>query len=245
MSDEPTNQPDNPAQRLLGLCQAFLNIKNGTSIRDAWAQILNVEDDNTPELLYRVGMTLPLVKTTREALERLDEIDRELFLGWQENIEAAFSNLNFKADVGEIKNQLKPEIMKQLEFCSHELRRRSPEPTIAPEQLTAFREEVKNLMDEVLQADIPVDLKSFLLDNLDRLLRAIEMYWYTGSRPIQDALDTAIGQAWRGQAQASSNEDEGDLHRRFWDLCGRIAIAFTLVREGSKLLEYVPKELLQ
>lgn len=232
--------PNNPAGRLLEVCNKFHGMPNGTSIRTAWAKILGIDETDIPSLLNRIGVAISLISSTKKAVMSLPDLDHGLFLSWEGPLNEAFSRLNLGGEniVG-IDKLLAPEVLKALAFCNAELSKRKPEPQADPNELAKLLEEVKILLDDVLESDLPSDIKTFVLEKLNALERAIELYTLSGIKPIEEVVESMLGgallKAGRMQNDAMT---ETDLLDRYWKLGGRAAVVVALTDSGIKLLTY-------
>jgi len=231
---------NNPAGRLLRICKLLRGITAGVLLKDAWAQVVGTKSDDTPVLLRRIGVVIALVDETEHAIRRLDGVNHELFLKWRKPVVEAFSRLNLVGEnLTSVHQFLSPDVIMSLEYCDHELSRRCPERTIDAEALKQLLNEIKSLLDDVMEAELPPDIKAFILDKLDALQRAIEMYQFTGLDPVQAAVDGIIGTTIRQGKDHYDNTVQTDVGNRFWDVCSKAASLVTLAQTGQKLLDWV------
>jgi hypothetical protein len=64
--------PDNPAARLSSLLKEAISGADKTPIREVWARVLDVDKDDVPTFLARMGLVLQLPQEIRRELEGLE-----------------------------------------------------------------------------------------------------------------------------------------------------------------------------
>ena len=234
------DNPNNPAGRLLYICRKLSSINNSIGLKEAWAKVVDVPVpvEDTPLLLDRIGASISLIEYTKKAIYSLDDIDRNLFLKWEQPVANAFSQLNLSgSNVAQIKQFLTPEIIISLEYCDHELARRNPEQTLDPNELQKVIEEIKSLIDEVVQSNLPDEIRSFILDKLDLLLRSLELYKFCGITPITTAIDAILGATVRCKGNPYTDSKDDPSGKKFWAICSKVSTLIALAGGGKKLLE--------
>ncbi len=233
MSDK--NGPNNPAGRLLIVINGLRNQKN-RRMHDAWGEALKVDPNEISKLIERVSFVSKLVDETEFRIKSLEDLNHELYLRWVPLVRKIFISLNLDTNLTSINQTLSPEALAGLEFCDDVLSQRCPEKMVDPEKLTELTNEVQQLMDDVLKSDLPDDLREFILDKLDLLLRALEMYQFTGIKPLSDALDGVIGSTLRSGKEWNVESINTVSVQNFWGLLGKISIIINFAESGQKLL---------
>lgn len=229
--------PNNPAGRLTRLIRRLREVSGTTPMRAAWAHALGVDENNISELLARITLAARLVDQTVIQIEGLADLDHGLYLRWTPLVRGAFTDFGMSNQIARITDRLTPEVLTGLDFCNHELSRRCPEQTVDMAKLEELTKEAKALMDQVVRADLPGDLKEYVLDKLDLLLRALEMYHVTGIRPIVSAMETIVGATVLGGKEHHEQLTKTPQGQRLWSLLGKVATLIALAEGGRKLLE--------
>lgn len=212
-------------------------MEGATRMSTAWAQITKCDESDMPELLHRVGIATSLIKITKLSILRLD-VNHRLFLKWENPVTKAFSNINFiDHNISNLQKTISRDVITSLEYCDHELHRHSTESPIDHEELNKFAAEIKTLIDEVYESELPDYLKNYLLDKLDLLLRAIEMYMFTGIHSLETAIESVVGSAVRNPNQQKELLKD-NLGEKFWNTCNRLAILIKICESGIKLLDH-------
>lgn len=96
-----------------------------------------------------------------------------------------------------------------LEACGAVLGKAKLEPRLNPQTIDDLRKQVQELHDAILEAsDVPADLRSFMLDHLDHILRAIREVALRGPAALTEAVDQAVGSyVTRGLVHRESTND--------------------------------------
>lgn len=85
---------DNPAQRLFEICSQSLESRPHLSAREVWGQVLDIDSDDLPKIYRALGALNDLAQETREQIEKLPNIDHELYLEDLPLVEKALSPIN-------------------------------------------------------------------------------------------------------------------------------------------------------
>lgn len=235
------SQPNNPAGRLLAICNFFNSQDRKVTVRQAWSSYLDVDSKDTAYLLKRVSYALPLIKQVALEIEKRD-VDHELFLAWQKPLNDAFSGLNFHQSVDSIKTHLKSDVIARLEFCNHELSRNSSEKTINKEDLEALHQEITGLIDLVQSSDLDNYLKEYIVEKLLLMDDAILSYVFLGSKAIVSVVDDITGSRIRYLIQNGEDiPNKSELTNRFWLIHSKVADLATNAGAAFKMLESVGK----
>lgn len=97
--------------------------------------------------------------------------------------------------------------MKGLEFYSRILNSAVPEPTLDADKLQELLGEVQSLISDIFASDLDATLKAILLDHLNAVVRAIQLYAISGSAGLQRAAAALEGGslfAWLGSPDENS-----------------------------------------
>lgn len=184
--------PNNPAGRLLKVVSGLKQTENNIIADQAWASVLGIAVSDTGSLLKGIGATLQLGQDTIEAIKRLD-VDQDLYIGHVKQILVAFQKCNFGARIYDTMINVKQEDIVGLSFCDERLSRKAPEKTLNENDLKKIHEDIMSLIDEVAKGNIDEYLKQYLLDKLDLLRQAVEMYHISGIKPIENAIHNVLG----------------------------------------------------
>ena len=73
--------------------------------------------------------------------------------------------------------------------------------------------QVENLLSEVVDADIPHELKRFIINRLEQIRSAILFYKINGVEGLKDALEATIGAAYLFQVEYNEEDFESESNR--------------------------------
>ncbi|BFU44268.1 hypothetical protein [Krasilnikovia sp. MM14-A1004] len=196
---------DNPAARLAAFLRAIPERGRDRTV----GEVLGVTADaNEPfDVALRMIEIRRLAQNTRTAVEALPpEEDPALLLQHFSEVESfvlamasmAFSSArirpadSFNARFGV--RRLAGDVMFSLDICAKALHRCSPEPYLAPEQLTNLIGRTRSLIDEVVLSErLTPGAKAFLVERLREIETALLGAQITGYANLEDAVDRLTG----------------------------------------------------
>jgi hypothetical protein len=237
---------NNPAGRLhnvLTLCKKHQKEMGGQPMVRAWRKVLAL-DDNVEDIVVmsKVGLVYVLPSHISAEIKRFDDLDQRLYLGWQNDLAKAFTQISFNAGFNEFVSRLTDSLLINIEFCSHELSKRCPEKMVDDEELKELKESAYGLYQEIQQGTLPPDLSRYLLDHTYLIIDAIDNYTLTGARGLRTALDAAVGAVITDHAVARRAK-ESAFGERFWAVIGKTAVVLELAKTALELGEGVMKHL--
>lgn len=228
---------NNPAGRLLDLVLAGDNIGNSTQvpIRDAWRRILDVERGDDAALMRRLAQVYELPEAIRREITMLDDVPADLLLREMTKVDAALQ-LPLTDAWQSFRSRVDATTRYSLEVISDVLARRAPEPELTTDQLADLLGNVRSLLDDVLTADLPADLREFLARHLQAMEQAIEEVRIRGADALRDAAEAIIGGVViRSQTVGAPKDETGNT---FWKkLISVAAGVLVLLNVGKGTLE--------
>jgi len=232
----------NPAHRLHNILtrsrEADLRSKN---MVEGWRSVLSVTE-NIDDLIVmsKIGkiFSLPAVITTY--IERFPDLPDDLYLGWRNDLSAAFRAIHFNASFGEFSKRLSDSLLINIRFCAHELDRRMPEKDIASQELNELRDSAWSLYQDVLKSDLPPHLSRYLLDHLYLIIEAIDDFEITGAAGLEQSLNAVIGAVATDTATAKQ-ANASPFGKRFWGVMTKAGVLLKLGKTALELEEGVRK----
>ena len=206
-----------------------------------WRNVLSLpENIDDLILMGKIGkvFTLPSIITTH--IERFPDLDRDLYLGWRNDLSATFRAIQFSTTFGQFSNRLSDSMLNNIRFCAQELDKRMPEKDVAPEGLTDIRDSAWALYEEILKSDLPPDLVRYLLDCLYLVIEAIDDFEITGAAGLEQSLNAVVGTVATNTATAkqASASPFGD---RLWSVVTKVAVLLKLGKTALELEEGIRK----
>lgn len=236
-----SKQPNNPAGRLLAIIRKLQAVQKGKNILtdQAWAKVFQIDPDNTGLLMDRIGKCLQLGNQIIENVKKLN-LNQDLFLKDINQIILSFRQMNLQENINSTLSRIRVESIRGLEYCDHEFSRQSPEKVIPETDLKNIYEEICSLLEEVAQADIDSYLKNFMLDKLDLLRQAIELYDVDGCVPIEKALCEITGSIVLTQEKLKG-QDFKEIGKKFIRILVTLYLATQIINNIAQLPESISK----
>lgn len=246
MDDTEIKHLRNPAGRLyivLSKLKSKVDIQDSEQIVAcyAWKDILNLdafEVDFT--VLNKINQVMSLPDEIIYWVKKL-ELDKALFIDkWYKPFREAADKFSLQGNLFSFTREISDTCLTSLAYVSHDFNLRNLEPEIKIEQITKIKEDIKNLIETVINSkSLDQQLQEYLLWHLDMLLRSVRDYYICGITPVQNTVKTIIGSFATDNVPKQSKDNEFLI--KFWNLTNKIAITFTVYEAGSKLLEYKNK----
>lgn len=180
-----------------------------------------------------------LAEEIREQILAIPEIGHEIHLEWLPAVEQAFAASELNAAIHPFQGQIANETLLGLRVCSDILRRHAPEPALDEKQLADLLAEVRALIDDILKASLPPDLRRFLLERLRDIASAIEEYRLFGRKPIEEALGALVVTGAKISEKVEPAQD--GLLKRVRKVAGTLIILLQLAKSGTELADSVIK----
>jgi hypothetical protein len=206
-----------------------------------WRAVLSLADDiDDLIVMSKIGkvFTLPSIITTH--IQRFPDLPEKLYLGWRNDLAAAFRAIHFSTMFSEFGTRLSDSLLTSISFCAHELGRRIPEKDVAQEELNAIRESAWALYEEILKSDLPPHLARYLLDYLYLVIEAIDDFEITGAAGLERSLNAVIGAVATDTATAKQ-ADASPFGERFWGVMTKVGVLLRLGKTALELEEGVRK----
>lgn len=217
------NRKDNPAGRLLTVLQKSQKIDHAKKMREAWAEIFEVNSGNTSEILRNLGLLHQLPSEIRHQIYSIDGEEHDLYLDKITRVENALSNINLKARWKSFKETIDEATLTELKFCSKLLSESSEFKTIGKKEREDLLKRIQELKNELSDFNINEDLKVAIFDKLGEIERAIFDYRLTGGVLIKKEVESALVSVF----VKALNQDE-NLSKKLLDLLAFIAATITV-----------------
>lgn len=227
---------NNPAGRLYDILEAARRQNPKEPTRKAWAAVFHVESDDTGSLLQMLADLIGLVSETKSSIQRLDGVDHELHLKPFKKIEKLLSSINLEASWENWRNQIDETMLLGLQFSADQLSRISGFTEIPSEELDAIRAAVDELFNTVVDSDLPADLKSLLIRNLESIRLALVAYLVRGIDGIRDEIERSFGSIllYRQEIRQAKPE-EREVCSKFFKLVARLSQLVSLAYTSKEL----------
>lgn len=187
---------DNPAARLLAILEKGKQIPPNTNCRQAWLQLLVVDGNSQNALLMsRLGKVMELPEQIFIALK--DDFPHQMN-SWshcESQVNSGFTKQNLHASWDSFINYIDVHTINYLLMISDLLQVKTTVKSIADEEVNALREKINNIYEEILESELPDEVKKYVIRYMRKILIGIDEYHLTGVLPLLDAMDTMVGHA--------------------------------------------------
>jgi hypothetical protein len=251
----PTNNPAGRLYEILAnameiggsgglVIQRGIKVSEQRQTRVVLAKALEIDNPDSPDLFDGISQLFGLVNNTELAINKLQDVNTELYLRAIIEVKEAFNSLQFNLtqDWDIIANKIDKSTLEKLEFCADALSRQQKEIVLDNEQLNELFDEVRTLLEKVLDANLDKDMKSFMLEKLQDIDRAIINYKFQGSKGLIQAIESTIGATVLDE-KLLRTQKENPIVNSFFTLIGRVASVLNVYNNTKKLAPDVGKML--
>lgn len=229
---------NNPAGRLYDLLRSAQRQPPKERARIAWAKVFGVEPTDTGLLLDMLADLIGLVSETKISIERLRDVDHDIYLKPFGKLEKFFSHVHLDGHWEQWQKQLDEPTLYGLQFAADRLSRATGSSTISEKDIEGIRKELEEFLTSVLESDLPQGLKALFLRNLESIRHALLVYRIRGVEGLEHELERAVGSLMLNQGEmppAGSESTSRKYWERFFLVVDRINKAVTLTRGGREI----------
>jgi|GEM_PF-5092155 len=185
---------NNPARRLHNILSGVKN-QLKLPVDKAFATVLNVDPENYPLLMKRIGLVFVLLDNTKYAIEKIKGINHEKYISPVVIIGKNLRGVHFGQVVEHTSiNSIGKDTMAYLDMTAEYLNQHLPEPTISEENRKKIIDLIFDFSKEVESTtDIPEKLREYIFDKLDLLRQAVEVYDICGAKQVVEACESIGG----------------------------------------------------
>lgn len=241
MGAKQLTKADNPAGRLHDLVVAAKRIPSDKLAHEAWATLLNVEEQDTPNLLRRVGHVLEMPALIVKAVREVPSIDHDLHLEWMPKVEASLQNFSVNAKWQNFIQHYDDKTTYGIRICSDVLSRHRSESVLSDDDL----QEIESLLGEVESnlesADLDASLRLLLRYHVAQMRVALVDYQLKGVVEIRRAFEASIGAVVLQPQSARDDLAATEAGKSFWILLKKIALTLSVMHSLVQIPAEVQK----
>ncbi|MBX4271449.1 hypothetical protein [Clostridium estertheticum] len=230
---------NNPAMRLQNILSDFQEASSTASLSEVCCDTFKIANNDKGQILYSYAGLFVLIKECREKILLLNISEPEIFLETISYIEEVFSTISLKTPMLSLDKILNKSTITSLKFISQFIERDCNNYNVDEDKLDGLRQEVEDLIKEILSMDLPKEIKDIFIYNLEKIRSAIINYRIWGYDKIKDCIDVGIGQIVRNKDNFEINETNQNVQessKKFIALLGRVDSLITL---GSSIKKIV------
>lgn len=236
---------DNPAARLHRLLVDLKDLGEAepsppnVPLHEAWRRVLGLGPESGPlVLLWQLGEVVRLPDQICSEVLRIDEayVNRDLILRWEPAVMAVMRHSAvFSTHLSDALGSYDHVDLLALEMCADALHRWRREQVIGEEELRQLKDSLEVLEQEITSAEIPAELRGFLLAHIAEMARALSDYQLRGIVGIRDAFDRLVGAFVRRPDLIPDPESHGGWAEKFKDFMSQVAIILAVVSGLAQL----------
>jgi hypothetical protein len=162
---------------------------------EVWAKVLNLDPYKTADVHFKLVDLQILIRNTRNYIKSLETHKTEKYLEALDNIQSALLNNNLLQSLwGNVKSQISKETIYLIDACEDFLTLQGKTlREISPAELEELQQQIRTLLDEIINTDIDQETKQFLINELKKIEDAILNYRVRGSSGIVEVSEQSIG----------------------------------------------------
>ncbi len=233
----------NPAYRLLNLLEKGKRISPNNPCRSAWAQLLGTSVDS-PELLIRLGKTMELPSLVVQSLIDTYPDESNTWSHWTTQIQTAFLSQQLHDKWNTFIAHIDDHSFTYLRMHAKLLQVKSKTKPLESEVLTKAREELNDVLSELLSAEIDISAKTYLARNIRKLISSIDEYHISGSASVFDSMEALIAHQFF-DPEYKKCLNESSIGGKISTIVGTVADAMTIVMGlpaiSGAITELLPK----
>jgi hypothetical protein len=230
-----TEQIENPASSLLNFIEETRRVPRQESQRKGWSIVLNVNQDDDVKILDGIADMIKLIARTKKAIDSLDDrYDKDLYLDPINKVLIRVRVVNLDAPWSFLTDSFDDSVIQGLKFCADMLKMNLTQKSLDTDQVAEWIEEIDTLLTDIIDSEVPQELKSFFVEHLDKLRRALLYYRLFGIERVRSQLEESIGAGFLRSPEIRVWHSSG-LIRKIMALVTNMANAIT-VAQGIKAL---------
>lgn len=218
---------DNPAGRLLYILKEGKKLSQQSTGKNAWANLLDVDEKNLSLLMSRLGKVMELPDQIIQQVKEHYPNQGETHKHWSAKVNTAFTTQNLNGSWTEFTKHIDSHTIDYLSMSVDLLDMKTNTKIISDEQLSKTHESINNILFEILESDINEDFKKYIVHYLRKILTSIEEYKISGAVPIIESIESTLGHAFIDQNYRSSLQ-ESELGQKIVTILSTAAAVMTV-----------------
>lgn len=229
----------NSAKRLVDIINKAQTVPSDLSVRDGWATLFQTRADGWSTILSSIAETLDLIEQSRTAILLLDDADEAApYLDALNIVRNAFTSFNFSAKWSTVIDGLGRttttyQHLKALRIITAKF---TEEQFLEKDEVLDTIAKIEMLTEQVSLSTLPNDLKLFLIEQLERMRRALRRYQFFGQKALKEDIQFIAGAYLIDERWLSHRElHENDTVKNVLLIVGALA-ALANIGQGVELV---------
>jgi hypothetical protein len=169
-----------------------LDLTNSTTYGQLFAEALGFDPNDKVQTLYVAAEIIQLFLNVKEDILKAG-LNPQIYLEPLNGFDFLFDKLFTDTSVSGRFSSLPSTSMQALLFCADNLSRINGDNNINEEEVNQIFHEVETLCSQVVDSDLPQELKSLLIENLEAIRKSIINYKIWGIEGLKKTLESSIG----------------------------------------------------
>lgn len=167
------------------------------TLNQVLSRMFDIDKDDTTKVYSTYGSIFELCNDCLNTIDKIAPFEEnpsknEFMKSRIENVMSALCAIDLpNGDFKKFKSTLNSDTISNLKMLSYSLN--NSEIVITQNQLDKIRDDIRLILDEIINSDISIKIKDLLSDRINEILNVIEKYKIYGSDEIFKAYETCIG----------------------------------------------------
>ncbi len=231
---------NNPAARLLNILEEGKRQNVAQNCRTVWCKLLDIDPTDKVIFLGKLGKVLALSAEVVDELKKVDGINIERYMHWCQPVEQAFSESNFNGAWHDFSKHLNEHVFNYLTMTSDFLSLRAPQAILPKGDVEKISTGARELISEIVAANLPDHIKSYMLSQLKKVVVAADDYKITGSKEVVQIVEETFGHAILKHDLVKPVESN-PIAKKFWTFMANAAVVTTIATGALQLAPTVTK----
>lgn len=184
---------DNPVARLRSLLEAGKAIPGHLNCRETWMNLLEASTED--ELMFKLGIAMQLPQQIKKVLA--DNLDPELWQTkhWEVMVKQAFFEQNLNGRWDTFIDKINETGIGELRLLQTIIHVKGEYKSLTDNDMLDFKMQLSLILEDIIASDINKAVKDKICRYLRKIITSIEDYQISGIEPIEDAVNTLVGNA--------------------------------------------------
>src|SRR6476646_3881563 len=182
-------------KQLHNLLQQAWSKEGKAPAREVWAKVLGGNSNNSAEISEKLSYFIELFNDVRADIKSLENTNINKYLRTLDLIQTILMNQALlDTQWQSIKSQISQESLDLIESCGEAIEARNKGVCeVTPEELQDLQKIIKDLIDEILNSEIDIATKGFLVNELRKVEDVILNYRIRGSNGLARVSEEVAG----------------------------------------------------
>lgn len=219
---------DNPAGRLLHLLTEGRNLNTNLVCKNAWAELLDIEDaENLALLMSRLGKVMELPEQIINLIKLHYPNQQNSHSHWSQKVNTAFAAQNLHGNWGQFIQQIDNHTINYLSMSVDLLDSKEMTKVLSDDELSDIYDSIHELKSTIIDTDLDDNFKKYIIRYLTKIMIAIEEYKITGALPIVESIESLFGHAFVDD-NYRKNIKETEYGKHLVNILGSVASVVTI-----------------